>query len=321
VTELVVPLVLRRSAQSPSTSPKRERPQASGVAENERLRPPGSEWIFAKLYGPRAFQDDLLTGPVARLCGQVTASGAADSWFFIRYADPEPHLRLRFRGEPKRLLKEVVPAVCDWTNGLMQDELITRLSFDTYEREVERFGGSKGLAAAEMIFHGDSDATIEMLRLHSSGLLNLDMTTLAMLSIDDLLASIGLAESERVSWYRERAPSRTLGKEEYRRRKNELRALFADPEQLRTRPGGDALAQVFGVRRRALAEVGPRLDALAQTGELSQSRSSLLRSYVHLHCNRLLTGGQADEETTLALLARVRSALSHAPILAADAGD
>ena len=112
-----------------------------------------------------------------------------------------------------------------------------------------------------------------------------------------------------------------MGKEEYRRRKNELRALFADPEQLRTRPGGDALAQVFGVRRRALAEVGPRLGALAQTGELSQSRSSLLRSYVHLHCNRLLTGGQADEETTLALLARVRSAFSHAPILAADASD
>jgi len=90
---------------------------------------------------------------------------------------------------------------------------------------------------------------------------------------------------------------------------------------LRTRPGGDALAQVFGVRRRALAEVGPRLDALAQTGELSQSRTLLLRSYVHLHCNRLLTGGQADEETTLALLARVRSAFSHAPILAADASD
>ncbi len=52
---------------------------------------------------PRVFENELLTGPVAELCEEALATGEAASWFFIRYADPDPHLRLRFRGDPDRL--------------------------------------------------------------------------------------------------------------------------------------------------------------------------------------------------------------------------
>jgi hypothetical protein len=48
-----------------------------------------------------------------------------------------------------------------------------------------------------------------MLRLSREGLLKIDMTSLAVLSIDDLLASLGLGEADRVDWYRERVTART----------------------------------------------------------------------------------------------------------------
>src|SRR5262249_44085119 len=150
--------------------------------------------------------------------------------------DPEPHLRLRFRGDPGRLLTDLVPRVCSWASELLNDRLITWLCFDTYEREVERFAGPGGVAAAEALFHADRQAVIEMLRLCRGGLLDLDMSSLAIISIDDLLASLGANEAERLAWYRERVPFRNLAGDEYRRRKDALRRLLGDPEHIRDRP-------------------------------------------------------------------------------------
>jgi thiopeptide-type bacteriocin biosynthesis protein len=312
ITELVVPLVLRHELACAAAAKSQPRPDVV-AASTERLRPPGSDWLFIKLYGPRAFEDDLLTGPVPQFCQQVITAGAAESWFFIRYADPEPHLRLRFHGDPDRLLKELVPQVCGWATGLLTERIITRFCFDTYEREVERFGGPAGVAAAEDLFHADSQAVIDMLRLSRGGLLDLDLSSLAIISIDDLLASLGANEVERLIWYQQRVTSRNLAGEEYRKRKDTLRRLLGDPEQIRARPGGDALARVLVARRNGLARIRDQLDSLASAGELLQPKSTLFRSYVHLHCNRLFASDRSAEELILALLERTRNGLSRAP--------
>jgi thiopeptide-type bacteriocin biosynthesis protein len=323
ITELIVPLVLR-----PGQSPAAERPNLSrdtrlspstcpvpAAARADRLRAPGSDWLFIKLYVPRIFEDDLLTGPVAELCQQTLATGAADDWFFIRYADPDPHIRLRFHGQPQRLTGELVPYVCKWANSILSDGLGARLSFDTYDREIERFGGTAGTAAAEAIFGADSRAVIEMLRLLRVGLLDMDMTSLAVLSIDDLLAGLGSSEASLV-WYRDKVTSRKAAGEEYRRRKTNLRRLLGDPEHLRSHRGGDALARVLAARRDDLATISSKLDALAAAKELFQPKSALVRTCVHLHCNRLLSANanQLTEDQILDLLGRTRHALDHAPL-------
>jgi len=152
-----------------------------------------------------------------------------------------------------------------------------------------------------------------MLRLSREGLLGMDLTSLAVFSIDDLLTGLGASEAERVDWYRERASSRTVAGDEYRRRKDALRGLLGDPEQIRTQPRGDALARVLAARRNELQPIARQLDALTAAQELSQPKSMLFRSYVHLHCNRLLAGDRSAEEQVLALLARTRYGLKQAP--------
>jgi thiopeptide-type bacteriocin biosynthesis protein len=307
VTELMIPLVLRAEQDSVSDRAPQPRPPPPATAA-DRLRPPGSEWLFAKLYCPRAFEDDLLTGPVAELCQQALAIGAADDWFFIRYADPDPHLRIRFRGSAERLTGELFRDICAWASRPMSEGLWTRLCFDTYDREVERFGGVAGMAAAEAIFGADSRGVVEMLRLSRGGLLEIDKTSLAVLSLDDLLAGLGLNEADRVGWCRERVPSRSAASDEYRRRKDRLRRLLVDPEQIRAEPGGDALIRVLAERKQELATIGRQLDRLAAVEELSQPRNTLLRSYVHLHCNRLGIDPSAEEQV-VALLGRARYGL------------
>ena len=79
-------------------------------------------------------------------------SGAADGWFFVRYGDPDWHLRVRFHGEPARLHAEVLPALQAAAAPLLDDGRVWRLQLDTYEREVERYGGPEGVALAERLF-------------------------------------------------------------------------------------------------------------------------------------------------------------------------
>ena len=123
--------------------------------------------------------------------------GAANDWFFVRYGDPDPHLRIRFRGQSERLMGELLPRICTWAHGLITNGLSTRLCFDTYDRELERYGGPEGTAAAEAILGADSRAVIEMLRISRGGLLELDMTSLTVLSIDDFLTGLGASDRTR----------------------------------------------------------------------------------------------------------------------------
>jgi thiopeptide-type bacteriocin biosynthesis protein len=316
ITELMVPLVLRTGRAFSDAAADRIKPPPYTAAE--RLRLPGSEWLFAKLYCPRAFENELLTGPVSEFCEEALATGDADDWFFIRYADPDPHLRLRFRGASERLTGKLLPRICAWAQSLIHSGMGTRLSFDTYERELERFGGQAGTEVAEAIFGSDSRAVLEILRLNRDAVLGMDLTALAILTIDDLLAGLGASEAQRTEWYRNRAGSQRAAGEEYRRRKDSLRSLLGDPEGIRSQRGGDAVARVLAAQRSKSGAARQRLDELEAAGLLFQPKAQLFSSYVHLHCNRLLGVDGTAEEQALGLLARTRNGLSRAPLFSPE---
>ena len=192
--------------------------------------------------------------------------------------------------------------------------MCSRFAFDSYEREVERYGGPLGIVEAEAVFAADSTAVAELLALGRDGRLGLDRTTLAVLSIDDLLAGLGLDEAQRLTWYRDRVYARHLTGPEFRQRGRDLRALLGDLECLCETPGGPAVSAVLGTRRVALEPPGRSLGELDARGELTETFVSLARSFVHLHCNRLLGSERNDEERALGLLLRTREGLERSPL-------
>ncbi|UPJ53443.1 lantibiotic dehydratase [Bradyrhizobium sp. 200] len=312
LAEFVAPLVLQTDRRA---QPNRPRPRmALSTSCSDRLRPLGSDWLFAKLYGPRAFEEDLLTGPIAEFCHDMLASGFAEDWFFIRYADPESHLRLRFRGQPEQLTAQVLPQLGTWASRLMDEGLCSRLCFDTYERELERYGGTGGMAAAEAAFGADSRAVVDLLRLNDRQLVEMDRTTLAVLSIDRFLEGLGFHAKQRTDWCRNRAKSRIDGGQDYRNRKNVLRQLLGDPDYVVAQRGGDALERLLSTRSVQLAPTRDRLSDLEQAGTLSQPINELLISYIHLHCNRLLASDRTQEDRVIELLGRARLSLDQAPL-------
>src|SRR5262249_22168588 len=153
------------------------------VHQPHRTYPPGSEWLFVKLYCPRNFEDDVISGSMLTFADNAIASGLADSWFFIRYSDPEPHLRLRFKGAPEKLTRQLFGHVCDWAGRLIADGLCLKFVFDTYEQEIERFGGPAGMALAETFFSEDSRYAAQLLRCANAKQWSYDRTTLVAISI------------------------------------------------------------------------------------------------------------------------------------------
>ncbi|MET8506888.1 thiopeptide-type bacteriocin biosynthesis protein [Streptomyces sp. NPDC004787] len=102
----------------------------SAAVARPRVRrrfPPGSPWLYAKLYCGPATADRVLEQVVRPLVDQALKTGAADSWFFVRYGDPDWHVRLRLHGEPYGLTRHVLPHLEQACSPLLTDGRVWRL--------------------------------------------------------------------------------------------------------------------------------------------------------------------------------------------------
>jgi thiopeptide-type bacteriocin biosynthesis protein len=114
---------------------------------------PASPWVYVKLYACLNELHALTRDVVPRVldaCGE-----SIDRWFFVRYHDPEHHLRLRLHvadGRGTALVERVIHAL----EPLLQSGRLARYTFDTYRPEPERFGGRAALEPVEAIFHAGS---------------------------------------------------------------------------------------------------------------------------------------------------------------------
>jgi thiopeptide-type bacteriocin biosynthesis protein len=321
-SELVVSLVL---GPSPKTAASVEpavgaRPSVEVGPDASRNCPPGSDWLFVKLYCPSHTEDDVIADSMRVFSGNAVAAGLAASSFFIRYSDPDPHIRLRFHGSADRLTSQLYPHLCEWAAGLAANGLCRKFVFDTYERELERFGGPEGMSVAEAIFAADSRAAAELVGCLKANGWTEDHTTLLVLTLDDLLDGLGLDAAARLRWYRSQttAGAPDIGAD-YRRRKGVLRSLLADPARfLATQPSGGRIASILSARRDAVTPLGARLRELADTGVVGRSLETLCSSFLHLHINRVGARQAAPEHQILGLLARTRESLAKAPVSPAD---
>jgi thiopeptide-type bacteriocin biosynthesis protein len=301
VHELVLPFV-RSSSHPPSASVRPRR--ATGC---QRRFAVGSQWLYAKLFTGTATADRVLDVAVEAV-GASLASAVASRWFFIRFGDPEWHVRLRVNGDPRGLLHETLPALSSLTAPLVDSGQLWRVELDTYEREVERYGGARGIEIAEEVFHADSDAVLAIMRALKGEAGADQRWRAALIGIDRLFDDFGLGLERKRAIVRfacdgygkelgaDRVFQRALS-HRYRDQRAELEALVngAGEPPLALRGGVEALRR-RSVRVEALAE---ELRWLDERGELSASLDEIVMSYAHMHVNRLLRSAQRAQEYVL----------------------
>ena len=303
--EIVVPLVQRSDGRA--AIPADRVPAApQSVPPQLRRRPPGSDWLYLKLYCPRGRQDELVAEQVRVVAAELIERGLVDRWFFVRYADPESHVRFRVHGTPAQVSGAVLATVAEWAGRLVADEVCTRWSTDVYEREVERYGGPRGIDVAESIFAVDAVAVADLLAvLRATD--PVDPIELLAVTVEDLLAGLGFDDGARARWFAAGpTPSRESGRV-YRTRQAGLRRLLARGATT-LGPAGEAVAAVLDARRAALAPLTADLRAFADAEELRVPSRDLAADFVHLHCNRLF-GDREHERLVLDLLCRTHGGL------------
>ncbi|MFE0459263.1 thiopeptide-type bacteriocin biosynthesis protein [Kitasatospora sp. NPDC058965] len=141
--------------------------------------------------------DRFLTGELAPLLDRLVSERRADDWFFIRYGEHGPHLRVRVRGLAPEAAAELpatlarlgkaVPAVeGPWPS--MHGEVRPV----PYRPETERYGGAAALPEAEQVFTVSSRIAVLALQQPPTGAerlaigLDLAQTTALALGLDRL---------------------------------------------------------------------------------------------------------------------------------------
>lgn len=151
----------------------------------------GSEWIYLKLYLGHETSELVLIKYIHSIVRNLQYKFLIKKWFFVRYVDPDFHLRIRFLVSDNKKIGEIINVIYKDINILMKEKLIWKVQFDTYNRELERYG-EKNIETIESMFYIDSKYTLLILKqiyLHSD---KNNKWLIALKSIDSLLSNFSL---------------------------------------------------------------------------------------------------------------------------------
>lgn len=150
-----VPLVLPKPAAQVSTQ-----------RHEQRKFIPGTEWLYLKLYVPRLSVNRLLL-EIEPLLRKRFPHGKISRWFFIRYEDHAPHIRLRFKISPEDI-DIVLATLRVILEENVHQHLIREYQLDVYSRELERYQAI-GMEETEAFFWISSSFVLKYIKTVKAG--------------------------------------------------------------------------------------------------------------------------------------------------------
>ncbi len=214
--------------------------------------------------------------------------------FFIRYADPKHHIRVRFHLKFQKALGQVIQSFHDALAEPLQQRKIWKIQTDTYEREIERYGATT-IELSEQLFSLDSTKILNFLSQLDSfqsdyrwlfGLLAID----GLLDVFeyDLQQKVKLLEDMKTNFGKEFGMNKHLRKqmnEKYDKFEAQIKILFQE----------DIEDENLAFVKASALQNQQELRLIAQEIKsllLSYSLQSVLASYIHMTMNRLFKSKQ-----------------------------
>jgi thiopeptide-type bacteriocin biosynthesis protein len=254
----------------------------------------GSEWFYVKLYCGISSADLVLSEVIHPMVNRIMQGGLASKWFFVKYQDPDYHIRLRFlltspdkAGELSNLLNSAI-------SGSEYGNLIWKIQPDTYSREIERYG-STSMEICESIFFIDSLFALPIIGYVQRRSNPILAFLIGVRLTDDLLSELGLTLQEKISfadavrkeYQKEFEPSMKKINEKYALHKKDVAELL-NRENDQTGKFKEIMP-LLNQRKAALNEQLKAISALKEEQRLTIDPFSLMSSLVHMMLNRLIT--------------------------------
>jgi thiopeptide-type bacteriocin biosynthesis protein len=264
------------------------------LAHIKRSFEPSSEWLYAKIYASPKVVDKL----IAKLNDWTTELLNEDivaHFFFIRYTDPDHHLRLRFwvNDAHQQYVMQRINEACRY---FLAQKQISKIQYDTYIRELERYQPHSP-EDFEQVFFVDSFLVQNTVSwVHAQG--NEDARFLvackgvfnyldaAQLDWDKQLDFVTrMAKNYRIEFGNDNFNFKNQVSDIYRKKRNELEDFIS------TKSYEDPfLNQQFGQHQGLTQQI------FSQYSMSEQALFDLLASYIHMFINRLFITNQRYEE-------------------------
>lgn len=123
---------------------------------------PLSNWLYIKIYTNSTFCEGLLVNELYNLLLNKMDNAFYEKMFFIKYNDPQRHIKLRFYNSQKVNNLNILDSICEVCSKYLQSYEISNIQVDTYKQEIFRFGTN--LEKVEDIFYLDSVACLYNLK-------------------------------------------------------------------------------------------------------------------------------------------------------------
>ncbi len=133
------------------------------ISDNKFI--PGNKWLYYKIYCGTKFSDKILQDVFPDLLSRLSEEDLIKKWFYIRYSDPDNHIRLRLEINDSNLTHtaRIITIFNDYFDKYISEGIINKVEMGTYDREYERYEG-EFINAAEHIFHYDSKLAVSLLK-------------------------------------------------------------------------------------------------------------------------------------------------------------
>ncbi|MDR2585932.1 MAG: thiopeptide-type bacteriocin biosynthesis protein [Prevotellaceae bacterium] len=263
---------------------------------------PGDSWLYIKVYTGYKTADRLLRNEIPAVVDRLLDTQAISKWFFIRYSDPELHLRLRFLltdnakvGIPILLLNQAL-------NRFVENDMVWKVQLDTYKREVERYGADT-IEFSESLFFCDSVCFTQILNaLHGEEIeVESYRWRLALASIDYLLNDFSYNLKQKVEFVSKVKDnhareyglinSRSQLSNKFRTHRKEIESLLdAQDEKHR------AFHLIMETRSKKQKSV---CEKIIQLIPQSEKLNALLSNYTHMMMNRWFRTKQRMHEAVV----------------------
>lgn len=188
------------------------------VTDTSNMMTLGIECITIKIYGC-ADPYHYIANILKELIEKLKKEKIIDSFFFLHYADPLYHIRVRFFKKGSFLN---IGRIVTLLNEHVYNEFVSSFELVPYERELERYGGVDCILVAEKIFHLESEYVICKLSNCSDD----QKEKLYVLSCLDYLKMWGWKRFEQYEWLAKCTDSQKYRAQWRKERNNYNKLLF-----------------------------------------------------------------------------------------------
>lgn len=263
------------------------------LGQAKRKFMPGTEWLYLKLYVPKRNANKLLL-LIAPLLHKTHHGATIRKWFFVRYEDHAPHIRLRLQIDPQDL-NVILFAFRSRLEGHIQQQLIREYQLEVYTRELERYRMA-GMEFTENLFCASSNFVMRFLQLQKQK--KAPPVYLAAVVSVKLIANALLPDE---------ASHQDLFRQYYQKMAEEFDGKNAKYQlDLKYRALGAEILQAIQdpryLERHGMAKAGREL--MTEAAKLYRLRkapgpetTAYLHSVLHMHLNRLFSEEGRLQET------------------------